>query len=392
MTQKEIAEIIELCNVKDQTNMTWRDIAEAVKSTYGIDHDESYYRLGRFKKAEKCENVSFDDLEKLNKMEEERKTLTEALIELQKEKVKMRDERNEYARILREQSRRESFLELVERVFESKTEPFGVIETKITTVNQSNDMIVCLSDAHTGMSVKNSWNEYDTAVLRTRLNTYASKIINIRGNHGCEDCYVVIGGDMISGLIHNNLRLQSNENVIEQVKIVTDYIAMFLQAILPYFNKVYVYSVSGNHSRLSPNKEDHLKGEELDALIPFILKVFFKNNQDKIYISESNIDSTICAFETRYGRLFYAVHGDKDTPSKVISSLSLMTKHIPDCVIMGHRHHNCMSSEHGVKVVQCGSLIGTDDYCVDHRITGNPEQTIIITGEQPIICLYDIQL
>ena len=70
-----------------------------------------------------------------------------------------------------------------------------------------------------------------------------------------------------------------------------------------------------------------------------------------------------------------------------------MTGVKPAAIIMGHRHHNAYDSEHGVKIIQCGSAVGSDDYCIDRRISGDPEQCIVITtSERPVRCFYDIGL
>ena len=205
----------------------------------------------------------------------------------------------------------------------------------------------------------------------------------------------MLGGDNVSGLIHANLRLQNNENVIQQLKIASEYIGNFVNELVEMetFEEIEVHSVSGNHSRLSQNKEDHLKGEELDELIPFYLNLMFaKNNIVKVY-EDSPIDSTINSFTTSSGKLFFVVHGDKDSMSRVVSDLTLMVGKKPDGIIMGHRHHNGLDTAHNVKIIQCGCAVGTDDYCIDHRISGEPEQCVFITNkDRTVKCLYDIGL
>ena len=315
------------------------------------------------------------------------------LRELEKAKIQLRDERIDYQKSLREDARKGSFIELVERTMAKNIESFSYKPSPIIDSNE--DMVVCLSDLHAGIEIQNWWNTYDTNILKKRLHQYLNEIYNIQQLHQCKICYLVLGGDQISGLIHPNLRLQNNENVIEQLKIAVTYIGEFIYTLQDWFENINVYSVAGNHSRLNPNKDEHLKGEELEEMIPFCLKLQFANN-DKIAICDcmaSKIDSTISAFKTRGNKLFYVVHGDHDTPSNVVKNLTLMSGQKPDGIIMGHRHNNAVSTEHGVKIIQCGSVVGTDDYCVDKRISGEPEQCVFITSEHRTIkCLYDIGL
>ena len=255
-------------------------------------------------------------------------------------------------------------------------------------------MVICLSDLHAGIEVNNRWNTYNIGILKQRLHKYLDEIYEIQHLHQCKMCNVVLGGDNISGIIHTNLRLQNNENIIEQLKIAITYISEFIYTLQDWFEEINVYSVSGNHSRLSANKDDHLKGEELDEMIPFCLNLQFSNNKN-IHICDAceRLDSTISEFTTRGDKLFYIVHGDKDSPSTVVKNLTLMSGVKPDGIIMGHRHNNSLCTEHSVKIVQCGCVVGMDDYCIDKRISGEPEQCVFITSKNRTVkCLYDIGL
>jgi hypothetical protein len=203
----------------------------------------------------------------------------------------------------------------------------------------------------------------------------------------------VLGGDAISGIIHPNLRLQNNENVIEQIKIAITYIGDFVLALKDEFEEIRIHSVSGNHSRISPNKEDHLRGEELEAMIPFCLKMQFCNYPNITVYEEGQIDNTIHSFTTRGGKLFYVVHGDKDSVANVVKNLTLMTGRKPDGVLIFHRHYNAFQSQYGVKIIQSGCVSGTDDHCVDLRLSGEPEQAVVVTCEKRTAkCIYDVGL
>ena len=375
-------------------DLTWTQIADFFNRTFR-ENDTEYRTESSYRKKFKNYIDAKDMLVKSKFTEsgfdEQYNELKSTIRELQKEKIKIRDERIDYQKSIREDARRESFIELVQRAFAANVEPFDYRSSSI--IDSDEDMIVCLSDLHAGIEVQNWWNTYNISVLKNRLYNYLNEILMIQKLHKCKVCDVVLGGDMISGWIHKNLRLQNNENVIEQVKIAVTYIADFIYELQPYFEQINVYSVSGNHSRLSPNKDEQLKGEELDALIPFCLNIKFENNDSVNICEDSMIDNTIGCMKTRSGKMFYLIHGDKDTPSNVVQKLTLMTGTKPDGIIMGHRHHNALNTEHGVKIIQCGCVVGIDDYCVDKRISGEPEQCVFITSENRTVkCLYDIGL
>lgn len=373
----------------------WPEIAAFLNKTFREDETQ-YYDSSAYRKKYRNFVTAYEGIfSKERFTDEEMTTIIEQKRELEKAKIKLRDERLDYQKTVREEARKESMVDLVRRVFTETVTPFDYTHSHTIYRGCDDELVICLSDLHAGIVCDNYWNQFNTNILRERLHKYLDEIRDIQHTHLCRKCYVVLGGDNVSGLIHANLRLQNNENVVKQLKIASEYIGNFVKELvdMDMFEEIEVRSVAGNHSRMSQNKEEHLKGEELDELIPFYLNLMFANiDMVKIY-EESPIDSTINSFTTSGGKLFYIVHGDKDSVSKVVSDLTLMVGKKPDGIIMGHRHHNAFDSAHNVKVIQCGCVVGTDTHCVDNRISGEPEQCVFITNKNRTVrCLYDIGL
>ena len=373
----------------------WPEIAAFLNKTFREDETQ-YYDASAYRKKYRNFVTAYEGIfSKERFTDEEMLNIVEQKRELEKAKIKLRDERLDYQKTVREEARKESIVDLVRRVFVETVVPFDYTPRPIHHSKCDDEMVICLSDLHAGIVCDNYWNQFNTNILKERLHKYLDEIREIQRTHSCSKCYVVLGGDNVSGLIHSNLRLQNNENVVQQLKIASEYIGNFIGELVEMetFEEIEVRSVAGNHSRMSQNKEDHLKGEELDELIPFYLSLMFaKIDTVKIY-EDSPIDSTINSFTTSGNKLFYIVHGDKDSVSKVVSDLTLMVGRKPDGIIMGHRHHNALDSEHNVKVIQCGCVVGTDTHCVDHRISGEPEQCVFLTNKNRTVkCLYDIGL
>ena len=373
----------------------WPEIALFLNKTFR-DDETQYYDSSSYRKKYRNFVTAYEGIfSKERFTDEEITTIIEQKRELEKAKIKLRDERLDYQKTVREEARKESMVDLVRRVFIETVIPFDYTTSHTIDEGCDDEIVICLSDLHAGIVCDNYWNQFNINILRERLHKYLDEIREIQRTHLCRKCYVVLGGDNVSGLIHSNLRLQNNENVIQQLKIASEYIGNFVNELVKMnmFEIIEVRSVAGNHSRMSQNKEDHLKGEELDELIPFYLNLMFANiDMVKVY-EDSPIDSTINSFTTDGNKLFYIVHGDKDSVSKVVSDLTLMVGRKPDGIIMGHRHHNAFDSAHNVKVIQCGCVVGTDTHCVDNRISGEPEQCVFITNKHRTVkCLYDIGL
>ena len=307
---------------------------------------------------------------------------------MRKEKIKLSDARVEYNRLIRQEARKESYADMVKRIICENVEPIKIIP-HYTMFNSSTDLLVHLTDIHTGVEIHNWKNDFNEDILKKRIEKFTSDILNIREQHDSENCYIVIG-EILSGIIHNNLRLQNNMDLMEQFKYVSELISAMLSRMSNYFNHIYVYTTPGNHSRISPKKEESLDGENMDILLPFYLKARMQNAKN-ITICDNTIESEIAIFNIR-GNNIFAAHGHKDTPSSVVQNFTMMFGIKPDLVLLGHRHTNGLTTVYDSKVIESGCCSGSDDYAVSIRKVNKPEQTVSVIGENGLICLYDIQL
>lgn len=378
--------VYRVCRSKDEIG-TWTDVAGVINETLGWDKGECAYRK-TWKAYQDLQQVSEVDTasteELLESIREERR-------ELEKARVKMRDERNEVSRLLRAKARGESMRELIERRVESydpaEYERLDVLQC----VGQGDcDLIVHLTDLHAGLHINNYCNRYNGDIMMYRLRKYAGKIAEIWRRHNAKKCYVVLGGDLVNGAIHVNSRLENNENVIDQVVSASEAVSWFVTEMSKLFLSVDVYSVPGNHSRVFPNKEDNEHGEYLDRLVTYYLQA--KCAQiNNIHICDTDLDGSMVRFAVR-GENVFAVHGDKDTPTGVVNSLTMMTGMKPDIVLMGHRHTNGLTTVYDTKVYESGCVDGPDNYCMDKRLKNKPEQTVLVVNDLGLDCAYDVKL
>ena len=308
--------------------------------------------------------------------------------EMRREKIKLSDARVEYNRLIRQEARKESYADMVKRIICENVEPMN-IPVHYTLFNSSTDLLVHLTDIHTGIEIHNWKNDFDSDILKQRIEKFTSDILDIRGMHQSENCYLVVG-EILSGIIHNNLRLQNNMDLMEQFKYVSELISAMLSRMANHFNHIYIYTTPGNHSRISPKKEDALDGENMDVLLPFYLKARMQNFEN-ITICDNNIEPEIAMFNIR-GNNIFAAHGHKDSSSNVVQNFTLMFGIKPQIVLLGHRHTNSMETVYDTKVIQSGCVSGSDNYATSIRKTNRPEQTVSVIGDGGLICLYDIQL
>ena len=310
-------------------------------------------------------------------------------IELQKERQRFFDQRNEYNRMVREQAREEELREILERTIGSGKLPALEYEP-FEAYAADTDLIVSLNDLHYGAQHSNYWGEYNSDICKQMLAKYLDSIIAIARTHKSQDCYVTCNGDQISGIIHQSIRVTNKENVIEQITGVSELIAQFLSELSVYFNQVYFSSVAGNHSRLE-KKDDAVLQERLDDLVEWYLRARMAAFENVVIGHGEKIDNTMHLMNIR-GLNYLSVHGDFDPSISNVTNLQAMVGQPLYAVLMGHRHHNSTDVVQGIRVVQSGSFLGTDNYCITKRLYGRPEQIVCVVNDSGVVCHYDVDL
>lgn len=364
-------------------NLEWQDVADFRSEFNGdLEHRDT------IRKGSKLLYEYIDAGWVNEPVEKENNSDNSELIKMRKEKIKLSDARVEYNRLIRQEARKESYVDMVKRIICENVEPMN-IPVHYTLFNSSTDLLCHLTDVHCGIEIHNWKNDFNEDILKKRIEKFTSDILDIRGMHESENCYLVIG-EILSGIIHNNLRLQNNMDLMEQFKYVSELISAMLSRMANHFNHIYVYTTPGNHSRISPKKEEALDGENMDVLLPFYLKARVQNVEN-ITICDNTVEPEIAMFNIR-GNNVFAAHGHKDSPSNVVQNFTMMFNIKPDIVLLGHRHTNAMETVYDTKVIQSGCVSGSDAYAMSIRKTNKPEQTVSVIGENGLICLYDIQL
>lgn len=370
--------------------MDWDDISNLINKEFrqdDIEYKEAAYRkpysgAKRYYEAGVFNRLNEDTYFKELQIQKQ---------ELEKEKVKTRDERNELKRLIREEARKESYKEQILRsISEYHSSPLLYDTSKQFTgiLKTDNDLIISMTDIHTGIEIDNYFNKFNEDILRDRLTQYLDKIFEVQLRHNSENAYVILS-ELVSGIIHHELRIENNQNLIEQFLSISNYLSEFLSELSYRFNEVHVYICPGNHSRISPKKEDSLKGENMDHLALPFLEAKLQNFKN-VRFHKNTIEESIAMFNVRNNTVMSS-HGDKDTPSNVVQKFTLLFGIRPDLVYLGHRHTNGLSTVYNSKVIESGTLSGTDNYALDLRLHSKPSQTISVITNDGLDCLYNVE-
>lgn len=365
---------------------SWQEVANILNDLLDTEYTESKFRKQRqaFDKMLEANRAKFVDSD--NQLKE----IQVQTRELERAKIKFRDERNAWQKQNYTDARVEEKLDLLENELLSLGNANFDIHDNVT-IDSDNDILIILSDLHIGQCFSSIWGEYNSDVAKHRLNQLLNEIISIQKLHNSEKCYVSCQGDLLSGNIHKSIQVSNRENVIEQLKIATELISSFCYELTKYFETVFMSNVSGNHSRMD-RKDDAIHDERMDDIISWGIELSLKHI-DNFHVLKRNLDTGIADLSIR-GKSYIAVHGDYDSFSKSgVSNLCMSLGFLSYAITFGHLHTCSVDETNGVKMIRGGSLAGCgDSYTIEKRLTGKPSQMVCVCNSKGVKAYYPIEL
>lgn len=375
---------------------SWDEIAEVMNREFRDEDD--HRNEGMYRRPYTAAKAFYEDV--FSKIEEVLSTnpsrdfleaAKQEKLELMKERQRLRDERTQFGKYVRDEARFEQRLDELESKWASAgKERYQEIEYIPVTVSDR-EMLVLLSDWHIGLEFDNEFGRYNTDVARERMGELIGEIRTIGEQNRTSVCNVAVIGDMISGAIRTSVMVANRESVIEQVKMASEMVADFLFELCRIFGEVNFVSVAGNHSRIEANKERSIKDDRLDDLIGWYVKSALKhvkNFKPRLVVDNTVAELGIC------GQLYYFAHGDHDELTQAgISKLAFMMGDIPYAVCTAHKHFPMLTEVNGVRVIQNGALCGAgDDHTVEMRLSGKASQTVMICSDSGVEAYFPVTL
>lgn len=368
----------------------WKEITLFVNRELFGDDESQYRDESAYRKAVKYARDFYEAGVFGDNEDEYYKKLQIEKRELERAKIKFRDERNAWNKQNYIDARVEEKLDLLEKELLSQGKINFDIHENVNTTSD-NDVLVILSDFHIGQCFQSMWGKYNSDIAKKRLNQLLNEVIAIQKIHNSENCYISLQGDMLSGNIHKTIQVTNRENVIEQIKIASELISSFCYELSKVFNKVLMSSVVGNHSRMD-RKDDALHDERLDDIISWGVELSLKHI-DNFYILNRKFDNGIAEMNIR-NKIYINVHGDYDKYTNAgVSNLCMHLGFIPYAITYGHLHTCAVDEANGVKMIRGGSLAGSgDDYTIEKRLSGKPSQMVCICNNKGVVCCYPVEL
>ena len=384
LKETPIEYIKRICALKYDSDLTWEDIKNLINDELGFDYSESYYRKGYSTDSFPAFLNNDIDKEAVTEDSAEIDSTIDKLLEMKKERIKAADERSQMMAAVRKIAREETLLEIAKEVANIMKDKPILPNYEYIRISGNKSAILQISDWHYGIEVNNPWNVYNPDVAKDRIIKLRSRVSELIKENKIKDLYIANLGDLISGRIHETIRIQNRIDVITQCLEVAEILVAFLAYLSQYANIKYI-STSDNHSRMEPKKELSLDLESLTRVIEPLLKARIENLKyekkcKNVEFIESPFGPDIATFEVM-GYKVGAVHGHKDSPKMVVNNISLMTRNNYDLILSAHLHHFQCDEQFNAVVVSNGSLMGVDDYAETLRVCSKPSQNLIIISE-----------
>ena len=373
--------------MQNPNQMTWDDVATLLNKELDENNTSNKYRK-EFTRKFKDELITRED--ELDTQEELYSKISEQLVQIRKEKTVVRDLRNDANAQLRAFDRLEYMKEIAiecAKEVQRNIEDYRFKPLSFTNRCGEREALLLLGDWHFGIEVKSHWNIYNPEVCKERLQKLLDQTITICNENKVKVINIFNLGDLISGRIHAQLRMQSRMDATDQ----TIKAAVLLEEFIVQLRKsdfvIKYHSCLDNHSRVEPNKKESLQLESFAKFIHWHLQTAFRNVPD-VYIFDNEYGEDIICAEI-LGHEVVGVHGDKDEPKKVVKDLTALLSFKPDLICTAHRHHYAADETTRCPVLCNPSLMGQDQYALDGRLDSSPAQLLVIMTEaDPIFSIH----
>lgn len=258
------------------------------------------------------------------------------------------------------------------------------------------------SDWHLGETVVaaevNGINEFNMRIAERRVRRLVERTIDLCFNHMVNPHYpgvvIGLGGDMVSGEIHDELAQTNDEDLLPVVLKAVEWICAALKAMADRFGRVFVPCAAGNHGR-NTHKIQHKRFlyKNFDWLIYSLCEKHFKDICDarvQFYIPASN-EPLYRIYNHRYLMLHghdLGVRGGDGIIGaigpitrgriKVGAQMAQIGRHF-DTLINGH-WHQYIALKH---LIVNNSLKGPDEFSSKGRFSpSTPSQALWFTHPQ----------
>lgn len=266
-----------------------------------------------------------------------------------------------------------------------------------STITPRRAIAALFSDIHAGelvsLSETHGLNEYNVSIMKKRIDSYFSQIIEYAEEVKSSILYLKMLGDMINGEIHEELIRNSDLDTVESLILCSDYISNWIRELKKYFKEIHVIAISGNHGRFS--KKPNFKKKNI-LNFDYLAYEFIKRETINL-VDSFNLPDSPFLIQEILGSKFFTAHGDifkggtglspiSGTWGRDIEKLNGLYKNIGgfDYAEFAHFHNSILDipSFSGISIIVNGSVKGPDEFSINAVKAGSKPSQIVYTIEE----------
>lgn len=225
---------------------------------------------------------------------------------------------------------------------------------------------------------------YNRQIAELRLQRFCDKTIELARDYTAgvdiEGLVLALGGDLVSGSIHEELRESNEGSGLETVVHWSGQLAAAVTLLADHFGKVYLPAVVGNHGRMT--RKPRMKGRVRDNLDWLLMTTTANHLVDDDRLSWGISESTDQLFDI-YDTTFLLTHGDQVRGGGGIGGIwppimrlraRKQTNAPHDVLVMGHWHQLVQAGTGGSGLIVNGTTKGPDEFSAICNFPDEPPQ------------------
>lgn len=384
---------------KDAGTLTenWPEIALFLNKTFREDETQ-YYDSSAYRKKYRNFVTAYEGIFSKEKFTDEQMlTYEEQKRELEKAKIKLRTEKLEYNRWLREDARDELICEKICDAI--KTLPPLEVPNRVIPFHSNREGVLLLADAHYGAEFKivglfgETLNEYSPEIFEARMWDLLNQVVEICLKEGFDSLNVYDLGDEIDGLLRVSQLWKLRYGVIDSAVYYGRFITTWLNELSRHVYVKYQMVKDSNHCqlRLLGQPKNTFKDENVSVIIADKIMDRLSDNPNFEFVQNPTgliFDNNIVGYS------ILGAHGECKNLEQAIKELSRTYRTQIDFMVGGHKHHQ-NSTNVGIEsdVIAAPSIIGIDDYSLSLNKTSDPGATLfVLESGRGKVMEYNIKL
>ena len=321
--------------------------------------------------------------------------------DIEKERQKLRTEKLEYNKWLREEARDEL---ICERICDAIKElpPLeipNILSAHITgRIHGDREGCLLIADPHYGVDLKikglfgETINEYSPEIFESRMWNLLTQVIDICEKEGFTSLHIYDLGDEVDGMLRVSQLFKLRYGVIESTVRYGRFITEWLNELSKYVYVKYQMVKDSNHCqlRMLNQPKNTFKDDNMSYIIAEKLMDRLGNNPNFEFVQ----NPTGYIFENVVGYNVFGCHGETKNMEQAIKDFSRTYRVDIDFMVGGHKHHQ-NSTNIGIQsdVISAPSIIGVDDYALSLNKTSDPGATLFVLEQNKgKVMEYNIKL